>query len=113
MISPEKLQGIVDKFESIERQLGDPDVIQDMQRLKELSKEHARLPDIVEVAREYQKVSSEHQEAREAMPLLYPLLSEQGTVELQPGGNTLVVRDRGEVLRKLLPVLQDYQKQYT
>jgi hypothetical protein len=38
MITPDKLQGIIDKFEGIERQLGDPEVIRDMKRLQDLSR---------------------------------------------------------------------------
>ncbi|MFQ5600183.1 MAG: peptide chain release factor 1 [Candidatus Krumholzibacteriia bacterium] len=65
MIRPEKLQGIIDKFESIEQQLGDPEVIQDAKKLQELSREHARLRDIVEVARAYRKVHAEREQAHE------------------------------------------------
>jgi peptide chain release factor 1 len=65
MISPEKLQGIIDKFESIERQLGDPEVIRDMKRLQPLSREHARLREVVLAARLYQKVHADLEEARD------------------------------------------------
>ena len=43
MITPEKLQGIIARFESIEQQLGEPEVLRDPKRLQELSREHARL----------------------------------------------------------------------
>ena len=65
MIAPEKLQGIVDKFESIERQLGDPEIIRDPKKLQALSREHARLRDIVEVARQFQKAHADLDGARE------------------------------------------------
>jgi peptide chain release factor 1 len=65
MITPEKLQGIIDKFESIEQRLGDPEVIRDAQKLQDLSREHSRLREIVEVAREYQRVHDEHAQALE------------------------------------------------
>src|SRR5213593_2596509 len=65
MIQPEKLQGIIDKFESIEAQLGDPEVLQDRKRLQALSREYARLRELVEVARRYRKVHADHAEAQE------------------------------------------------
>jgi peptide chain release factor 1 len=65
MITPERLQGIIDKFESIERQLGDPEVLRDARKLQELSREHARLREIVEVARAYARAHAERAEAAE------------------------------------------------
>src|SRR5262245_66056564 len=65
MITPERLQGIIDKFEGIERQLGDPEVIRDPRKLQELSREHAKLRELVEVARAYARVHAERAEALE------------------------------------------------
>ncbi len=67
MLTPEKLQGIIDKFESIERQLGDADVLRDQKRLQDLSREHRRLRDIVDVARLYQKVHAERASANDLL----------------------------------------------
>lgn len=49
-----------------------------------------------------------YQAATEALPLVQPLLSRLGTVELQPGGNTLVVRDSAAALARILPLLRDF-----
>lgn len=49
-----------------------------------------------------------HQAASEAVALVSPLLSGAGTVELQPAGNTLVIRDTAEALARILPVLRDF-----
>src|SRR5512143_2843094 len=65
MIAPEKLQGIVDKFEGIERQLGDPGIVRDPKKLQALSREHARLREIVEVARQFQKAHADLEGVRE------------------------------------------------
>lgn len=65
MITPEKLQGIIDKFESIETRLGDAETIRDRQQLQELSREHARLRAIVEAAREYRRLHDERAQALE------------------------------------------------
>jgi hypothetical protein len=46
-----------------------------------------------------------HQSARDAMNLVLPLLSSRGTVELRPGGNTLVVKDTLGSLQRILPAL--------
>jgi hypothetical protein len=50
----------------------------------------------------------EHQRASEAVELVRPLLSPRGTVELQPGGNTLVVRDSLAALARIAPVLRSF-----
>ncbi|MCB1058490.1 MAG: hypothetical protein KDD11_23550, partial [Acidobacteria bacterium] len=50
----------------------------------------------------------ENQPAVEALPLVYPLLSDRGTVELKPKENTLVVRDIEANTRRIAQVLSDY-----
>jgi len=49
-----------------------------------------------------------HQRASDAIPLVHPLLSERGTVELQPADNTLVIRDNAGALARILPVLRSF-----
>jgi hypothetical protein len=53
-------------------------------------------------------ITLQHQSAREAMMLVLPLLSSRGTVELRPGGNTLVVRDTLAALTRILPVVYNF-----
>jgi hypothetical protein len=53
-------------------------------------------------------ITMKHQSAREAMMLVLPLLSSRGTVELRPGGNTLVVRDTLAALSRILPVVYTF-----
>lgn len=48
--------------------------------------------------------------AAEALVLIRPLLSQRGTVELQPGGNTLVVRDSLAALGRIVPTLRAYDR---
>jgi hypothetical protein len=50
----------------------------------------------------------EHQPAAEALALVRDMLSPMGTVELQPGGNTLVVRDHGAVLKRIESALASF-----
>jgi hypothetical protein len=49
-----------------------------------------------------------HQRASDAVALVYPLLSRKGTVELQPEGNTLVIRDVQAALNRIVPVLRNF-----
>lgn len=49
-----------------------------------------------------------YQQASEAIPLVYPLLSPRGTVEHQPQGNTLVIRDTQTAVRRIMPVLRKF-----
>ncbi len=49
-----------------------------------------------------------HQPAHEALAQIRRLLSPEGTVEVQPGSNTLVIRDRKPAIARILPVLQSF-----
>lgn len=49
-----------------------------------------------------------YQQAIEAVPLIQPLLTGRGTLELQPGGNTLVIRDTAAALGRIVPVLRNF-----
>ena len=49
-----------------------------------------------------------YQQALEAIPLIQPLLTGRGTLELQPGGNTLVIRDTAAALARIVPVLHGF-----
>lgn len=49
-----------------------------------------------------------YQRANEALSLVYPLLSPRGTVEYQPQGNTLVIRDVDAAIRRIMPVLRGF-----
>lgn len=44
----------------------------------------------------------------DALDLVRPLLSKRGTVELQPGDNTLVIRDVEAAVKRIAAVLQSY-----
>jgi len=49
-----------------------------------------------------------YQRASEALSLVYPLLSPRGTVEFQPQGNTLVIRDTQATIKRIMPVLRGF-----
>jgi hypothetical protein len=50
----------------------------------------------------------QHQRLDEAVQLVYRLLSEEGTVELRPGGSSLVIRDLPEAIERIVPILEDF-----
>jgi hypothetical protein len=49
-----------------------------------------------------------HQPAAAALGLVHPLLSQRGSVQLQPGGNTLVVRDESAVVERVAALLREF-----
>ncbi len=51
-----------------------------------------------------------HKTAAEALALVRPLLSKEGTIELQPESNTLVVRDTLAALGRIVPTLRAYDR---
>jgi hypothetical protein len=51
-----------------------------------------------------------HKPASEALMLIRPLLTSRGTLELQPEGNTLVVRDTLAALGRIVPTLRAYDQ---
>ncbi len=59
-------------------------------------------------AREVHAFTLENQPASEALVLVRRLLSDDGTVELQPRENTVVVRDRRSVLDRLTPLIEAF-----
>ncbi len=59
-------------------------------------------------SREVHAFTLENQPASEALVLVRRLLSDDGTVELQPRENTVVVRDRRDVLDRLRPLIESF-----
>ncbi|MEM7351321.1 MAG: secretin N-terminal domain-containing protein [Acidobacteriota bacterium] len=49
-----------------------------------------------------------HQQAHEVLPQIRPLLSARGTVEVQPGGNTLVVRETQPIIDRIARLLDEF-----
>ena len=49
-----------------------------------------------------------HQPVAEAVALVYPLLSDDGRVEVRPGDNALVVRDLPAVVARVAALLDDF-----
>jgi len=51
-----------------------------------------------------------YRNAAQAIQLVHPLLSGRGTVELQPGGNTLVLRDVPRAIERIMPLLREFDQ---
>ncbi|WP_085522617.1 peptide chain release factor 1 [Tuberibacillus sp. Marseille-P3662] len=60
----ERLQSIEDRYEKLNQQLMDPEVINDAKKLREYSKEQADLQDIVQTYRDYKEVIEEYDGAK-------------------------------------------------
>ena len=56
------------------------------------------------------KVVVRHKSAADAAQLVYPLLSEEGRVELAPGENSVVLRDRAEHVLRILAALEEFDR---
>lgn len=52
----------------------------------------------------------QHQPAMEALKVIQPLLSQQGSVELRLGENTLVIRDSLSAISKIAPILRRFDR---
>ena len=60
----DKLKSVEEKFEDINAQLCDPDVVSDMDKYRKLMQDVKHLTPIVEKYREYKKVNSDLEEAK-------------------------------------------------
>ncbi|HEX6385129.1 MAG TPA: peptide chain release factor 1 [Anaerolineae bacterium] len=63
----DKIEKVVTRYEDIERQMADPEVLADHMKLSDLAQERAELTDLVEVYRRHQKLDEELAGARELL----------------------------------------------
>ncbi|MBQ4111073.1 MAG: peptide chain release factor 1 [Clostridia bacterium] len=63
----DKLDFIVEKYEELNRQISDPDVIADQEKWRKLMKEHKDLTPIVEKYKEYKKAKDTIEESKELL----------------------------------------------
>ena len=78
----EKVAGIVERYEELERLLADPEVAMDYERVAVLAQEKADLDDIVQAAREYGHVLAQIDETRQMLGEDDPELAEMAAAEL-------------------------------
>jgi len=65
----DKIEKVVARFDEIERQMADPQVLASHTKLTDLAQEHAELADLVEAYRQFQRVEAEMAGARELLEI--------------------------------------------
>ena len=78
----DKVAGIVERYEELERLLADPEIAMDYERVAVLAQEKADLDDIVQAAREYGHVLAQIDETRQMLDEDDPELAEMAAAEL-------------------------------
>ena len=61
----DKLQAVEDRYDRLNELLSDPEIVNDLDKLRSYSKEQSDLQDTVEVYREYKEVHSQYKNAKE------------------------------------------------
>ncbi|MEO1516081.1 MAG: peptide chain release factor 1 [Bacteroidota bacterium] len=79
----DKLEAIRDRFQYLEEQLSDPDVISDMSRFKKVNKEYKDLKVIVEAFKEYKQLLGNIDTANEMLKDSDPEMQEMAKAELE------------------------------
>ena len=63
----EKVLGLQEKYDSLQRQLSDPEVISDMKKYVQLNKEYKELAPIIKAGTEYKRMIEEYESAKEIL----------------------------------------------
>ena len=93
----ERLEAILEKYESLEKSLSDPEVLKDLKKTKEYSREMASLEDAVVCYRKYKKLLTNIEESKEMIK--DPELGEMAREELKES------EEKKEALEKELEIL--------
>jgi peptide chain release factor 1 len=78
-----KLEEIEEKYVELEQELAQPDIFNDQERYKKVSKAHADLGEVVEVFRTYKTLSQELADNREMMEDSDPDIREMAKAEIE------------------------------
>jgi peptide chain release factor 1 len=78
----ERLDEVVDRYEELERALGDPEITQDVAEYQRIAKQHADLQEVVSLYREYRSLSRQLHEAHE-MSVADPEMREMAEAEIE------------------------------
>lgn len=65
----EKIAKIAERYDELERRMGDPEVLADYQKIRELSQERSEIQPVVQCYHEYLDVTGELEETRELLEL--------------------------------------------
>ena len=77
-----KLEQIAEKYDKLEQELAQPDIFNDQERYKKVSKAHADLREVVEVFRKYQQFSFDLENNRELLHDSDPDIQEMAQAEI-------------------------------
>ena len=94
-----KLEEIEEKYLKLEQELAEPDIFNDQERYKKVSKAHADLGEVVAVFREHKQLSSDLEDNREMLADPDPEIQEMAKVEIDE------IEDRIPELEEKLKVL--------
>lgn len=78
-----KLEEIEDKYIELEQELAEPEIFNDQERYKKVSKAHSDLGDIVKVFREYKALNSDLEDNREMLNDSDPEIQEMAKMEIE------------------------------
>ena len=79
----DKLEKLSERYRKLEEELSKPEVIQDIKRYRELSKEHKELTELYETYQEYKKAQKELRESKELLRSSEPELRELAQEEVE------------------------------
>ena len=63
----EKVMGLQEKYESLQAQLADPEVISDMKKFVQLNKEYKELTPIIEAGNEFKRILENYEMAKDIL----------------------------------------------
>ncbi|HID96715.1 MAG TPA: peptide chain release factor 1 [Thermodesulfobacteriaceae bacterium] len=95
----DRLHELVEKYDALEADLSDPDILKDRERYQKLAKNHADLRKVIQVYREYQGVQREIEENRGLLVDSDPEIREMARAEMDE------LEEKGEQLLAELRVL--------
>ncbi|ACV26051.1 peptide chain release factor 1 [Kangiella koreensis] len=98
----EKLQGLVDRHEEISALLGDPDVIGDQNKFRDLSKEYSQLEEVVNTFQRYEEAEESLKAAEEMLKDEDPDMREMAQEELKDAKGQIELLEV-EMQKLLLP----------
>lgn len=85
----QKLEGLVDRHEELEALLGDPEIISDQNKFRDLSKEYSQLEEVVKAFQQYQEAVQNLQNAEEMLKDDDPDMREMAQEELKDAKATI------------------------
>lgn len=97
-----KLEGLVERHEELEALLGDPDVISNQNKFRDLSKEYSTLESVVVGFKKYQSAIDSIETAEEMLKDDDPDMREMAQEELKEG-KALLEQLEGELQKLMLP----------